>query len=399
MSDDSPDEPNASEAPTSGSGLIQPPEPGFKAKLRSAWQTLRERGRGFGQALNAKVLAPLGRKSDDWHLRDRLSKLVPNELAQSIPQKFDPVAMAEWAAKSLQKGGTAVYGLAGTLVAASYFLADLGSLLVENYIPDPPPAKATRLGGPQRKVRSLEDYAAIAGRNLFSSKGIIPGEEQPTQIQQPTDLGGAPVKTSLPISLIGTLILKNELRSIATIEDRTAQIHVPLRVQDELAAKLRVLAIYPRQMIFLNLSNSRREYVELPEEAVTNPKISVGGPKPGPAGPATSIEKVSSTQFNVPRAEVDRALADLNAVLTQARAVPNFENGLPAGYKLFQIVPGSIYDKLGLKNGDTLTGLNGAAINDPGKAFEMLAELKTSSRLELNVKRDGKASTFQYEIR
>jgi general secretion pathway protein C len=78
--------------------------------------------------------------------------------------------------------------------------------------------------------------------------------------------------------------------------------------------------------------------------------------------------------------------------------VPNFENGQLAGYKLFQIVPGSIYDKLGLQNGDVIAGLNGQAINDPGKAFEMLSELKTSSHLELQIKRDGRVSNFAYNI-
>jgi general secretion pathway protein C len=69
------------------------------------------------------------------------------------------------------------------------------------------------------------------------------------------------------------------------------------------------------------------------------------------------------------------------------------------GYKLFQIVPGSIYDKLGLQNGDIIQGLNGSPINDPGKAFEMLSELKTSSHLELQVKKDGKVQNKIYDIR
>jgi general secretion pathway protein C len=96
---------------------------------------------------------------------------------------------------------------------------------------------------------------------------------------------------------------------------------------------------------------------------------------------------------------VDKALSDINNILTQARAVPNFENGVASGYKLFQIVPGSIYDKLGLQNGDVITGLNGEPINDPGKAFEMMSQLKTSNHLELQVRKEGKpASTYTYDI-
>lgn len=126
------------------------------------------------------------------------------------------------------------------------------------------------------------------------------------------------------------------------------------------------------------------------------PKAATPG-KPGGAVGA-GIEKVNSTTFNVARTEVDKALADLNQVLTQARAIPNIENGQASGYKLFQIVPGSIYDKLGLQNGDVIKGLNGQPVNDPGKAFEMLNELKTSSFLELSVMREGKTSNFSYNI-
>jgi general secretion pathway protein C len=78
--------------------------------------------------------------------------------------------------------------------------------------------------------------------------------------------------------------------------------------------------------------------------------------------------------------------------------MPNSENGLPAGYKLTQIIPGSLYDKLGLQDGDIITGLNGQTINDPGKAFEMLNELKTSNHLELQIKKDGKPMNYVYDI-
>jgi general secretion pathway protein C len=91
-------------------------------------------------------------------------------------------------------------------------------------------------------------------------------------------------------------------------------------------------------------------------------------------------------------------LADLNNVLTQARCVPNFENGLPSGYKCFQIVPGSIYDKLGLQNGDTIVGINGQNINDPGKAFEQLSTLKEAKHISLSIKRDGRPVQLEYDI-
>ena len=63
------------------------------------------------------------------------------------------------------------------------------------------------------------------------------------------------------------------------------------------------------------------------------------------------------------------------------------------------IKKGSIYDKLGLRNGDVLCGINGEPISDPGKAFSLMSELKTASHVDLCVKRGGKTNNYAYEIR
>ena len=244
-----------------------------------------------------------------------------------------------------------------------------------------------------KNTKSLEFYNVIFSRNLFNSSGKIPGEEN----QAPVDTGGAPIRTNLPFNLVGTMILTDELRSIGTIEDKSASITYPVRIQDEIPGKAKIIKVEPYRVIFLNTSSGRREFIDMPEDTTTAPKISARTGKTGAAGP--TIEKLSETQFNISRVEVEKTLSDLNNVLTQARCVPNFENGTPSGYKCFQIVPGSIYDKLGMQNGDVLTGINGENINDPGKAFEMLSQLKTANHVDLSLKRNGATKNYSYDIR
>ncbi len=313
-------------------------------------------------------------------------------------ETFEPAQAVEWASGAVQKQGAELYGMAATIAICAWFLADLSALMLGRFVPDPPVARLSHVTSSTKRPKIQDDYNIIFTRNLFSSQGIIPGEESPTNAT-PADLGGAPVRTSLPLNLIGTLILRNELRSIATIEDKSATMVYPVRIDDEIPSKAKIIKIESRKVTFINTSTGRREFVDLPEDAVlpNSPRIQVGPPSARTGG--AGIEKVTPNQFNVSRAEVDKTLADLNNVLTQARAVPNFENGVPSGYKLFQIVPGSIYDKLGLQNGDVIAGLNGQVINDPGKAFELLSELKTSNHLELQVKKDGKVQTNVYDIR
>ena len=99
----------------------------------------------------------------------------------------------------------------------------------------------------------MEDYNVIFSRNLFNSQGIIPGEEGPNT-GAPIDLGGAPVRTSLPFNLIGTMILRDETRSIATIEDKSASMVYPVRETDEIPAKAKILRIEPRKVTFINIA-------------------------------------------------------------------------------------------------------------------------------------------------
>ena len=313
------------------------------------------------------------------NVRSRLSQLDPSDIEQS----------AQKIGRYFQDRGVDFYLKLVTVILCANFMADVGAILLEKYIPDAKENKteAVSFAPPSR---TIENYDIIFSRNLFNSKGLIPGEEGAPS----TDIDAPPVKSSLPLALIGTVILKDPRRSLGTIQDKTTNLVHPVRADDIVPGKIKVLEVEARKVIFINLGNNRKEFIDMPEDFDVGTPIISGAPQKK----KEAIAKVSGTRFIVPRKEVDASIKDLNKVLTEARAVPNFENGVPSGYKLFQIVPGSIYDKLGLKNGDVISGLNGEPINDPGKAFEMLNELRNTTHLELNIKRNGKEETMIYDI-
>jgi general secretion pathway protein C len=356
-----------------------PPDPSNgEAPPPSKWARVRERLSGTLEG--------------NWgEVRQRLKAGFSPENLKKLVRDFDPQTATTWATKMVQKRNAQFYGTLTTLVLSTYFASDITAWMISESIPEPTAPRSFGRNRPSR-ARMIQEYNPIFSRNLFNSQGLIPGEDMP-DTGAVSDQGGVPVRTGLPLNLVGTLILTNELRSIATIEDKSNSMVYPVRVDDEIPSLLRVIQIEPKKVIFINTSSGRREFVDLPDNS---PEIVRTGPQ---TTGSPTIEKVAPNQFNVSRSEVDRTLADFNKVLTEARAVPNFENGVAAGYKLFQIVPGSIYDKLGLQNGDVISGVNGSIINDPGKAFEMLNELKTSNHLELQIKKDGKPLNYIYDIR
>ena len=101
----------------------------------------------------------------------------------------------------------------------------------------------------------------------------------------------------------------------------------------------------------------------------------------------------------IDRETVTAATEDMNKLLTQARLVPNFTGGEADGFRIFSIVPSSLFDKIGLRNGDILSGINGTEIKDPEKAFQVYQMLKDNDRFVIDLVRAGQKMTLNYEIR
>ena len=148
-------------------------------------------------------------------------------------------------------GSVGFYGNLVTTLLCAWFLADISALFAGKYIPEPPTARPPRSGAFGLRPKTLEAYNPVFARNLFNSKGLIPGEDTST----PGDPGGPPVKTTLPFTLVGTMVLRDELRSIATIEDKSASTVYPVRVEDEIPGKAKILKIEPTRVIFVNTSS------------------------------------------------------------------------------------------------------------------------------------------------
>ena len=101
----------------------------------------------------------------------------------------------------------------------------------------------------------------------------------------------------------------------------------------------------------------------------------------------------------MPRAELDKILANLSTVAVQARIVPAFKDGVARGFKLFSIRPDSIYARLGIHDGDVLERINGTALDSPEKVLELYTKLRDSSRIEILLERSGVQVRNTYDVR
>src|SRR5262249_15494821 len=92
--------------------------------------------------------------------------------------------------------------------------------------------------------------------------------------------------------------------------------------------------------------------------------------------------------------EVDAALDNMNQLFTQIRAVPHFEGGKSTGFRLFAIRQNSIFDQIGLKNGDIIQSINGTDINDPSRALALFQELRNERQISVKMFRNKDEMTL-----
>ena len=96
--------------------------------------------------------------------------------------------------------------------------------------------------------------------------------------------------------------------------------------------------------------------------------------------------------------QIENAVNDVSQLLKQVRIRPHFENGMPDGYRLAGIKPDSIFKKMGLRNGDIVVGYDGKKIESMDDAMNLYDNLKSSSGAQLQVKRNGRIETIEYNI-
>ncbi len=284
-----------------------------------------------------------------------------------------------------------VYNSIGAVICG-YFMADL---LVAALIPWFPAAEAPRpRQNLQSDVRNFQFYQAAilpAGKpNLFNEKGLVPDNDEGGG----GGIDGPPVKTTLPLTLLGVILIEDGKKSVASIEDKGSNQVIAVREGEPINRDAIVEQIVEDRVIFINQSTSRREFVELPRDMI------LASRKAAPVKPTGGIQKTSDTRYNIDRKEIDNAMVNLNTILTDARCVPEIKAGRPAGYRCFQITPGSIYDKLGLRENDVICGMNGQDINDPSKAFAILGTLKDPATrgIQICIERNGMQTNYQYDI-
>lgn len=231
----------------------------------------------------------------------------------------------------------------------------------------------------------LEDFNGIAERNIFGTSEK-PAEKEPEVEEEPkVDEIEKLEPTSLKIVLIGTVHGPKQ-SSFAVIEETANRKQGLYKTGDPvLNATIRRIL---RGKVVLRVGD-KDEILAMEENDL-----------PSKRGDSASQRTfVDGQTITVAQKDVQDSINNVNQLLTEVRIRPNMNRGKPDGLALTYIKQGSMFTKLGLKNGDVITGLNGKPINSPEDAFSFYKSLETGADLSLSIRRNGKPEVIHYQFR
>ncbi|MFH1261923.1 MAG: type II secretion system protein GspC [Pseudomonadota bacterium] len=243
------------------------------------------------------------------------------------------------------------------------------------------------------QAEDVKSYIPICERNIFDSQRRTPCGLPELEPEDEQDLDASPVKSDIAATLIGTIVWSDPNRSYATIAPRSGEAS-NYHIGDSILNEAKIYDVQRNRVFFIR--NGHREYIEV--ERLASIYGDSGGSQSGPPPSGGGIRRVGDKTI-VNRSKVDQVLGNLNQIVQESRMVPNLDNGVVNGFKIFAIKPGSIFQDLGIQNGDVIQRINGTEIDSVEKAVPMLQVLRDQSAISIDLLRGGTKKTLSIDIR
>ena len=315
------------------------------------------------------------------------------------------------------------------LLALSYGAAVGVSALVERslvkHTPPASPERVRKKAPEAREKKPLAAFQAIFDNNIFGAKR---SERRPVvaaaSVAMIATPSPAPAQESLPLNLFlsGTVVMgKNSAAFVVASNTRTERVYrlrdcLPRTVEpppQECEPGQGRLVKIDGKSITVELNQKRYLLKLMAGEngfakglGTGTPTVRVPAIRRPPhrdARQPTAVFAVTRRserrqEIHVPAAEVQKAFENFTEILHQARAVPFLVDGKPKGFQMRKIQPGSIFQKLGLLDGDIITAVNGESLTTADQALRLFPLFRNQRNILLEVERKGAPFQLAYTI-
>ena len=228
-----------------------------------------------------------------------------------------------------------------------------------------PPAQISRMPAGS----ALVDVQTIANAHLF---GEADAEDEVVVVPQQEDYENL-AETRLNLSLRGTIASPDPMNSIAIIADARNEEKI-YSIRDTVAQGATLHAVYSDRVI-LNRGGTL-EVLRLPKEFPQGSE---------PVRRATAVNRTTQNTENIQNLMVQNAskLADV------IRPTPYYVSGQMQGYRVYPGRDRRQFAALGLRPGDLVKDVDGAALTNPQQAAEIFQSLGDKDQVSVTVERNG----------
>jgi type II secretion system protein C len=231
------------------------------------------------------------------------------------------------------------------------------------------------------------------------------------------------VVEDLHLKLLGTSALSKS-KPYAVIEDQNGE-QALYKVGEDIpdAGKLvsveRNRAIIDRDGRRVALDMPASELPEVEPSQLGGPAMPVPHTRHGPRPPFTpngeavepdtpdesdddssklNIKKLGPGSYTASRADVAKTMQNPAMLFTQMRAVPHVENGKTTGFSISEVKAGSVFEQIGMQNGDLVTAIDGQPVTNPMQAMSLMGSVQTRPSIDLTVSRGGSPMNLHLDL-
>lgn len=380
--------------------IIEQTAPAYKEfqvnKKKNLKKEINEKGKAFASFFKSKTKFSFSKKGVDLRkIKDFLQSLNYQKFFEDIYSPNKRAKLHQSFLILLFASGTYMSGK----MLAKVFTPAESNTVISKHIPS--------FGGQSKEIGNQIEAIKVA--DVFKAIGekkeeVKPKDDKP-KIDTKLICKESNSSSSLPLKLVNTVVLQDSVKSIAAVQIRSGRELINVREGEDIQGMAQIGKIDRMKLVFKNLQSGRCEYIESAEakdnKRSTSPIKIVRDPVKGKQILSQNTNNDisnSGNSFKIKKKTRDEMLSNISEVLTQAKAVPIKNPDGTLSFQMTEIVPGSIYSKLGMENGDIVTSINGKKFTNYNEIMSLFGQIKEIDHFELSVSRGGMDQNFEYDF-
>lgn len=207
--------------------------------------------------------------------------------------------------------------------------------------------------------------------------------------------------TSLSAKLMDTVILKDSVKSVASVQIRGGEELLNLREGEKIENNTEISKITRQKLILKNLQTGDCEYLLAEtDDTFQAPPMKILTAKEGRKLFKSSNPNIKNVgnNFKIKKAYRETMMNNVSEILTQAKAIQITNPDGSLCFKMTEVVPGSLYTQLNIQENDIVCSINGKKIENLNELMGFLGKIREIDNMQIGLNRNGMNENLEYNF-